>query len=172
MTLTESAAAPATTNFVPESLHVKGDFEVSGSLYYGHLQGYIYGWITEVGGHDPIRLVRIDNDFVVHLHWTLHGQLAEYLCGFWCCGLHFESIGSGPEFDYPADFDEQHFVGCSRFPENHYWCEITVPAGTIDPSHCSRPYSIVATTQYLTDCHRPGEMAGAVNIGLVTFYEP
>jgi hypothetical protein len=169
MTTTETAAS---TQFVPDALHVHGDFEVSGALYDGGLRGDIYGWAAEVDGIRPTRIVRVNHDFIVNMHWLLSGELAQYICGTWCCTLHFESVGAGVEFNYPPQNLEQHFIGCNEYPYNHYSCAVRVPAGTIDPNRCGSPYVIAATVQYLTDCGKPGPMIGCVEIRKIAFYQP
>jgi hypothetical protein len=187
MTITESAGTAL------EPGHFNGKFTVVESLAKGGITGDINGWITQeiddgiVGARC---LIRNDQPFTVRLHWKIHGQLVKYICGKWCCTLHFESIGTGIEFDLPPGPDhkpqplhnnEQHFVGCVEYEKNdgwaHFWCDIEVEGDTIPDPHCGKPYLVRATVQYLTDCDTPahpspGPMFGTVKLDELVFFAP
>jgi hypothetical protein len=156
------------------SAHFPGRFETSGGLASPHLSGEVYAWITEVGGEDPVTIIRADQDFKVHLKWRLKGRLAEFVCGKWCLSIFLESIGPGREIKYPRESLELDLVPCPEDEEgaNEYSAYITVPSGTIRPDDCSTPYKLVTTVTYLTPKDNPGPMAGFVEGPIIQFYVP
>ncbi len=100
---------------------------------------------------------------VVYMRWCLSGSLRECICGFWCPTVHLESIGKGPEFSIhgprvPLDCKKRCYG-------------VRIPGSGIDPAHCSTPYKLVATLQYLTPCWNPGPIVGFCELPLVQFYE-
>jgi hypothetical protein len=149
---------------------IVGRFETSGNLRSPYLSGEIGAYITEVDGVDPVTIIRSDQDWKVHVHWTLSGKLNEFVCGEWCLNLFLESIGPGRELRLP---DEELHVHLKPQPyETRYWETICIPAGRVPVDMCGTPYKLVVTVTYLTPKGEPGPMAGFVEGPVVQFYQP
>lgn len=150
--------------------HFNGRFETSGALVSPYLSGEIEAWVTEIGGVDPVTIIRADEDFQVHVKWTLKGHLTEFVCGFWCVSVFLESIGPGPEIRYPEPPLEVRLMPCPG--DNTYEVWVQIPANTLSIADCSTPYKLVTTVTYLTEKRNPGPMAGFVEGPLLQFYIP
>ena len=150
--------------------HYAGRFETSGPLVSPYLSGDISAWVTEVGGVDPVTIIRADQDFQVHVHWTLKGHLTEFVCGYWCVSVFLESIGPGKEIRYPEPPLEIKLT--PRPGDVDYAVWVQIPANTLDIADCSTPYKLAATVTYLTELRNPGPMAGFVEGPLLQFYIP
>ena len=146
----------------------KGSFEVSGDP--NLLSGYISADVYEVGGVAPTNIIRLDQDWRVHLNWALEGSLKSMICGTWCIHLHLESIGKGRELDLPYHDDAR--VPLDPCGDSCYNYDFRVHKGTVRPEHCSTPYKLVATVVYENACCKPGPMAGFVELGIIQFYDP
>jgi hypothetical protein len=147
----------------------KGYFEVSGDPEL--LAGYITADVYEIGGVAPTNIIRIDQDWRVHLEWQLKGSLKSMICGTWCIHLHLESIGKGPELDLPDPGPEVQ-VPLDPCGDGRYSYDFVVKAGTVQPEHCSTPFKLVSTIAYENSCGLPGPMAGFVEGGILQFYDP
>jgi len=147
----------------------KGSFEVSGAP--NLLNGYISADVYEIGGVSPSNIIRIDEDWRVHLEWALEGTLKSMICGTWCIHLHLESIGKGPELDLPDPGPEIQ-VPLNPCGNGKYSYDFVVKAGTIKPEHCSTPFKLVSTVVYENECGLPGPMAGFVEGSVLQFYDP
>ena len=108
----------------------KGSFEVSGDP--NLLSGYISADVYEVGGVAPTNIIRLDQDWRVHLDWALEGSLKSMICGTWCIHLHLESIGKGPELDLPDPGPEIQ-VPLNPCGNGHYTYDFVVKSGTVKP---------------------------------------
>jgi hypothetical protein len=150
---------------------IKGRFETSGALRAPYLTGEISAYLTESGGAEPVTIIRADQDWQVHVNWTLSGKLTEFVCGEWCLNLFLESIGPGDELKLPDGY--LHIPLDPKPGDNHYYETINIPAGRITAEMCSTPYKLVVTVTYLTPYkHQPGPMAGFVEGPVVQFYQP
>ncbi len=146
----------------------RGQFETSGPLASPYLSADIGAYITEVGGVDPTSIIRVDEDWKVHVNWILKGHLTEFVCGQFCISVYLESMGPGPELKV----SELHIDLDPEPGDNEYAVWLTVPAGTISADDCSTPYKLVTTVTYLTPKSRPGPMAGFVEGPILQFYQP
>ena len=144
----------------------KGNFEVA--LPKPHLEGDIYANVYEIGGASPTAIVRVDQDWGVKVRWDLKGSLAPFICGEWCLHLRLESMGPGPEliFNVPRRIP---LNPCGRGTYNF---DFRVKRGKIRADHCSIPYKPVVTITYYTACHKPGPIAGFVELPIMQFYDP
>lgn len=131
------------------------------------LAGYIEAEVYEVGGAAPTTIIDFDQDWGVKLKWDLTGSLRPFVCGTWCISLFFESIGDGPEFDLRHD----HRIPLDPCGNGHYEYDFRVRRGTVKKEHCGRPYKLVVAVVYETACHRPGPMAGFVELPMIQFYD-
>ena len=147
----------------------KGSFEVSGDP--NLLAGHIFADVYEIGGTAPTNIIRIDQDWHVHLHWALEGSLRSMICGTWCLHLHLESIGKGVELSLP-DPGPEIKVPLDPCGNGHYNYDFVVKAGTVKPEHCSTPFKLVSTITYENECGLPGPMAGFVEGSILQFYDP
>ena len=147
----------------------KGSFEVSGDP--NLLSGYISADVYEVGGVAPTNIIRLDQDWRVHLDWALEGSLKSMICGTWCIHLHLESIGKGPELNLPDPHPEVQ-VPLNPCGDGRYTYDFVVKAGTVRPEHCSTPFKLVSTITYVNSCDLPGPMAGFVEGSILQFYDP
>lgn len=144
----------------------KGNFEVS--LTRPYLAGDIHARIYEKRGASPTNIVRVDQDWGVKVHWYLKGSLARLICGKWCLHLRLESMGPGRDLLFNAP-RKIRLNPCGR---GKYSFDFRVKRGTIRPHHCSIPYKPVVTITYYTVCHKPGPIAGFVELPIMQFYDP
>jgi hypothetical protein len=144
-------------------------FEVSSPLT-GLLRGEIDAYVTEVGGVAPATLIRTDELLEIHVEWSLEGQLTEYICGAWCVRVVAESIGPGPEVQFP---EPAMMVPLTSAPEStKYQATLRIPASTFQPQTCVAVFKLVVVVAYRTPQGLPGPMAGFVELRLQAIYEP
>ena len=143
----------------------KGNFEVS--LPKPYLCGEIYAEVYEVGGAKPAAIIRADQEWGVKIHWDLEGSLAPFICGEWCIHLRLESMGPGLEII----LDAPRRIPLDPCGRGEYYCDFRVKRGKITSAHCSIPYKPVVTVTYYNACHRPGPIAGFVELPILPFYE-
>jgi len=148
-----------------------GEFEVSGGPAPGLLHGHIYATVMEHGGATPTNIIRSDQAWGVDFTWDLHGTLVPMICGYWCLHVCLESVGPGQELKLPDSIPGAPEV---KIPVNqasgHYSYHFHVPAGVVQPQHCSTPYKLVATITYETQYGSPGPLAGYVDGPVLQFY--
>jgi len=144
----------------------KGNFEVS--LAKPHLVGDIFARVYEIGGASPTTIVRKDQDWGVKVRWDLRGSLAPFICGEWCLHLRLESMGPGPELT----FNVPRRIPLNPCGKGVYYFDFRIKRGKIRTDHCSIPYKPVVTITYHTACHKPGPIAGFVELPIMQFYDP
>lgn len=133
------------------------------------LKAYLHGYVWEADERPTNHIINIDEDWGIKLHWGLRGKWARVLCGYWCVGAHFESIGPGPEFRLPAEKDDLIPIdpcGTLRYEHN-----FRVPARFVKPTYCSSVYKVVLTLTYRTHCKKPGPIAGNYKLPMLQFYQ-
>ena len=133
------------------------------------LRAYLRAYVYEADENPTNRIINIDEDWGVKVHWSLKGNWARCLCGYWCVAAHFESIGRGPEFELPLGKDD--LIELDPCGDGHYHYDFRVPARYVKPVHCSAIYKIVVSLTYRTPCKKPGPIAGFCELPLVQFYE-
>lgn len=133
------------------------------------LRAYLRGYVYEADERPTNRIINIDEDWGVKLHWWLRGKWARTLCGYWCVGAHFESIGRGLEFRLPQS--RETLIELDPCGDGRYEYDFRVPARFVKPEYCSSIYKIVLSLTYRTPCKKPGPIAGFVELPLVQFYE-
>ncbi|MDX1432210.1 MAG: hypothetical protein R3286_07140 [Gammaproteobacteria bacterium] len=133
------------------------------------LKAYLSAFVYEADENPTNRIIRIDENWGVRAHWWLTGRWRECLCGYWCVGVHFESIGSGPEFVLPGGRDS--LIELDPCGSGHYDYDLKVPAKFVKPEYCSSIYKLVVSLTYRTPCKKPGPIAGFYELPLVQFYE-
>ena len=143
----------------------QGFLEVS--LPEPYLGGDISAEVYEVKGAKPVSIIRTDQEWGVKVRWTLKGSLAEFICGEWCLHLRLESLGPGPELL----FDASKRIPLEPCGKGEYEYDFRIKPGRITGAHCSIPYKPVVTVTYYTACHKPGPMAGFVELPILQFYE-
>lgn len=143
----------------------KGNFEVS--LAKPYLAGDIFAEVYEVGGANPTSIIRADQEWGVKIRWDLEGSLAPFICGEWCLHLRLESLGPGPELK----LDVPRRIPLDPCGRGGYYYDFRVKPGRITSAHCSIPYKPVVTVTYYTACHKPGPIAGFVELPILQFYE-
>ena len=133
------------------------------------LKAYLRAFVYEADERPTNRIIRIDENWGVKIHWWLKGRWARCLCGYWCVGVHFESIGSGDEFELPLPRD--NLIALDPCGNGHYHYDLKVPARYVKPEHCSSIYKLVVSLTYRTPCKKPGPIAGFCELPLFQFYE-
>lgn len=133
------------------------------------LKAYMHAFVYEADENPTNRIINIDEDWGVKAHWHLSGRWAKCLCGFWCVGAHFESIGPGKEFQLPQG--KESLIELDPCGKGHYEYNFRVPARYVKPDHCSSIYKIAVSLTYRTLCNKPGPIAGFYELPLVQFYE-
>src|SRR5262245_45898300 len=108
----------------------------------------LYGGVYEEGRLTN-QIINVAKPWEVRLHWRLVGCLRELICGKWCVKVHFESIGTGNEFELGLQ------------PDLHFDCHdkyfnVVIPGRELHPDECSTPYKVVATVIYESLCGKPG----------------
>ena len=78
-----------------------------------------------------------------------------------------ESIGNGPEQSWESP--KLRLKPCGN---GQYDYDFKFKLGEISADYCSTPYKLVVTVTYLSDCYRPGPIAGFVELPIVQFYHP
>jgi hypothetical protein len=154
------------SNKKEEETMSKGNFEVA--LPRPYLVGDILAKVYEIGGASPTNIVRVDQDWGVKVHWDLKGSLAPFICGEWCLHLRLESLGPGPEIVFNA----KRRIPLNPCGRGRYDFDFRVRRGKIRADHCSIPYKPVVTITYYTACHKPGPIAGFVELPIMQFYDP
>lgn len=144
----------------------KGNFEVA--LPKPYLVGDIYAKVYEKGGVSPTTIVGVNQDWGVKVRWDLKGSLAPYICGEWCLHLRLESLGPGRELLFNAP----RKIPLNPCGKGTYYFDFRIKRGTIKSHHCSIPYKPVVTITYHTVCHKPGPIAGFVELPIMQFYDP
>lgn len=133
------------------------------------LKAYLSAYLYEADEVPTNRIIRIDEDWGIKVHWWLKGRWANCLCGYWCPEVHFESIGRGLEFRLPVNKDK--LIELDPCGDGHYYYDVKVPAKLVKPEYCSSIYKIVVSLTYRTPCKKPGPIAGFCELPLVQFYE-
>lgn len=133
------------------------------------LKAYLTAFVYEADENPTNRIIRIDEDWGIKVHWWLKGHWARCLCGYWCVGVHFESIGDGPEFVLPSA--KESLIELDPCGDGHYHYDAKVPARYVRPEHCSSIYKLVVSLTYRTPCKEPGPIAGFCELPLVQFYQ-
>lgn len=144
-----------------------GEFEVEFTPY---LHGTISGTVSEPG-EAPTKIIDVNDNWNVHLDWTLTGPLQRYVCGTFSVDAYMESIGAGDEFELPEPPD----IPLNPPGPGTYSADFNIPAGfmtsKIQPGETDVAYKIVATVTYRDPGGRPGPIAGFVEFPVVQFYK-
>jgi hypothetical protein len=148
-----------------EDIMSKGQFEVSLPVLF--LKGDIEAAVYEVGGANPVSIIRSDQDWGVQVRWQVEGSLLPYICGKWCIHLRLESLGTGRELTLEAP----RLIELDPCGKGDYSFDFRVPKGFIKPEHCSIPYKPIVTVTYYNACYTPGPIAGYVELPILQFYD-
>jgi hypothetical protein len=139
----------------------------------GMFDGEIFASVYEVGGVAPATIIRADQTWGVLVKWKTSGCLVPMICGEWCIQIHLESMGPGPELEWPK---KPHYVPldpCAAKGKYHtvyYKCNIVCPPGIVEADHCSTPYKCVTTLTYHDPCGKPGAIAAHVEGPMLQFF--
>ena len=99
----------------------------------------------------PRNIIRTDQDWSVHVNWTVDGMLTGMIAGFWDLHVALESIGPGPELDLtdPGDHVIPLVTGGGGGPVN-YTREVNIAAGVVPalPHHGSELYIVGVSMTY------------------------
>jgi hypothetical protein len=113
-------------------------------------------------------VIRADQEWEVHLEWTVSGLAVPVTIGTWHVDVYLESIGPGPEIRLPLAAD--HIInvvpGQATYTFNHRIDPFIVPV----PAQHSRPYLLAATIVFHRPDNRPGPMAGFFERAMLQFY--
>ena len=138
-------------------------FEVSGG------PDLLKGKITHASIHEvtsptvPNNIIRIDQDWFVHLEWQLTGSLLRMIDGTWLIQTFLESVGPGPEVELNKPGMTLNLDGSTD-----YKFEFHVKAGEVEVGS----YKMVTTIKYRAPDGLPGPMAGFYEVPLIEFYDP
>lgn len=133
------------------------------------LTAYLRGFVYEADERPTNHIINVDEDWGIRLQWGVRGRWAKCLCGFWCVGAHFESIGPGREFVLPGSRDS--LIALDPCGDGRYEYDFRVPARYVKPEYCASIYKIVLSLTYRTPCKKPGPIAGKYELPMVQFYE-
>jgi hypothetical protein len=112
----------------------------------------------------PTTIIRVTDDWGVHVEWYIDGPAAPLLGGEWTVTVYAESIGAGPEMQLGnkvVDLDTQ-----LPAPPRNYEATINVVAGTLPAG----VYRLVSVLNY-ANMGVPLEIAGFVEGPLVQIYD-
>ena len=151
--------------FKHEHPNFECEFEIE--PYSSKLTGAMRATIFEEGEDGPQEHIRIDRDVYVAVEWFLHGHLTRHLCGSYCIGVHFESIGKGKEYSFGPYEVEMEPCG-----DGHYREVVRIPAGTIKAGDCGKVYLTAITLTSKDACGEPGHIRAFCKEGCVMFVEP
>ena len=141
------------------------DGKLEASLEEPFLSGDVSATVYEKGGVRPTTIIRTDQEWGVKVDWFIEGTLTEYICGYWCVRVSLESIGEGPERSW-----EYKNIRLDPCGDGKYYHDFKFDPGVITADYCSTPYKLVVTVTYLTECYKPGPIAGIVELPIVQFY--
>jgi hypothetical protein len=147
----------------------KGYFEVPVDLAPG-LSGTIEAEVYEKGGVAPVYVIRTNQHWYVDIKWELRGAIVPMICGEWCIHLFLESIGPGPELKL-HDYNGPYHLHLDPCGNGKYHYHLDVDEHTVKAEHCGIPYKLVVAITYLNACHKPGPIAGFVELPMVQFYD-
>lgn len=151
--------------FKHEHPNFKCDFEID--PFDSKLDGSMRATIYEEGEVGPQKHIRIDRKVFVDVEWFLHGHLTRHLCGTWCIGVHFESVGKGKEYSFgPYD------VKMKPCGDGHYRYVVEIEAGKIKAGDCGKVYLTAVTLTSRDKCGDPGHIRAFCQDGSVMFVEP
>jgi hypothetical protein len=148
-----------------EDTMYKYDGKLEWSLEEPSLYGDVSAAIYEKDGVKPKTIIRTDQEWGVRVYWELKGSLAEYICGSWCVRVCLESIGKGPERNW-----EYKGIRLDPCGKGEYRYDFKFKPDEITADFCSTPYKLVVTVTYISECHKPGPIAGFVELPIVQFY--
>jgi len=148
-----------------EDTMYKYDGKLEASFSEPYLYGDVSAEIYEKDGVKPTTIIRTDQEWGVRVYWYLRGSLAEYICGKWCARVCLESIGRGPEANW-----ESPKISLEPCGDSKYYYDFKFKPGQITADYCSTPYKLVVTVTYQNECHKPGPIAGFVELPILQFY--
>ncbi|GAB4280194.1 MAG: hypothetical protein Kow0080_32880 [Candidatus Promineifilaceae bacterium] len=117
------------------------------------------------GINPPNNIIQTDDTCFIDVRWHIVGAAAGFLGGEWKVTVYYESIGGGPEGQFPSQT-----VPLSAAPATQhrdYSTTITVPAGTLPPG----AYRLVTLINY-SNLGVPQEMAAFVEGPIMQVYDP
>lgn len=96
-----------------------------------HIEGTCICEVVEMTppGIIPSNLIRVDQDWGVHMRWTTHGELAPILDGIWNIQILLEAIGV-PEYELPAEYRLQK-IPFDQHLYHAYDITINIPKGVV-----------------------------------------
>jgi hypothetical protein len=139
-------------------------FEVSGGPHL--LEGEItHASIHEVDNETlPTTIIRVDQDWFVHLKWRLKGSLVRMIDGKWLIQTYLESIGEG----FEGELNKGGMTLDVNPGSPDYEFEFHVKAGKVPVGS----YQLVTTIKYRDPNDLPGPITGFYEEPIVEFYDP
>jgi hypothetical protein len=97
----------------------------------------------------PINIIRVDQDWSLHVHWDTTGSLVSLLKGYWHVDLYLERMGPGADLKLPVGPPEGIDVALTPGAgTQHYNVFINVPPGSINVPDHPQNYKLVVTITY------------------------
>lgn len=133
-------------------------------------------------GVAPTNIIRTDQDWSVHVNWTVDGLITGMISGFWDLHVSLESIGPGAELDLTDPVLDDHLIplvtGGGGGPVN-YSRHVDIAAGVVPaPTHAGSELYIVGVSLTYREVlpgggfGPPGPMACFSTERTVQFYNP
>ena len=152
-------------SFKNEKPNFECKFDIQPHVSY--LEGAMQATIYEDGAKGPQEYIDVSNDWWVEIEWYLKGDLRRHLCGYFCLGLHLESIGKGPEYSFHREDIKMKPCG-----NGYYRYKFKVPAGEIKAKSCGKLYMVAVTLTSKDSCGGQGHINAFCKEGCVMFHQP
>lgn len=134
-----------------------------------HVEGSCICEVVELAppGIVPSNLIRIDQDWGVHMKWTTHGELAPILDGIWNIKILTEAMGVA-EYELPPQYRERK-VPFDQHIFHEYDIMMDIPKGII-PVGIYKLVVVVTLTGKTTGV--PAPVAGFSEGPLLNVFDP
>lgn len=99
------------------------------------------------------RIVFGEEEYYVHVYWTLTGKLARHFCGKWRVKVDLESIGVAKEYSSPMKI-----IDMDPCKEDEYYVRFTIGPDDLEPQAGGTVYLPAVTLSTLDPCGDDGHM--------------
>lgn len=96
-----------------------------------------------------------DENFYVHVYWTLTGKLARHFCGKWKVKIDLESIGTAPEYT-----SKPVIIDMDPCKEGEYYHMFVIGPRDLQPNPGGTVYIPAVTLTSIDPCGGEGHMWG------------
>jgi hypothetical protein len=134
--------------------------------------------IISAGRFERIRVVEVDDPFLIEVNWCVCGAFAASLCGCWEISFYVDDVDGvgktegqiGTTQTVPVDSVKPVKGKDDDFTRRCYTLPVTIPAGTVEVG----AYSLLAIITLSSDCKHPkrtrlGDYLGFAEIPVLVF---